>query len=251
MRTPRNLSTTAIATVAGLVGGMVASFGPGLAQAAYDAVNSDKVDGLHAVGAGASVTNRKGKLVATNGSTGRLPNNIIAKAPDSARLGGKTAAQTRAISIPIQAAAVSGSASKGSDAVSLPPTGTSGFTVGMTLPPDFTAGSPLKMDLIVEDNDAGACAFYVFGDGAAGPDSAPTAPDAGDFHNYGWQPPGHTGYEGPITLPADGQRGHRITLTNPFDLLPGQAVNFRLTRVGDNEADNCSHIAVRGLLLRY
>src|SRR5215218_9476114 len=61
--------------------------GPALAAAAYDAVNADKVDGRHAVGAGASSTSRAGKLVATN-SLGRLPDDIIGKAPDASKLGG-------------------------------------------------------------------------------------------------------------------------------------------------------------------
>ena len=50
--------------------------------------NADKVDGKDAVGAGATVENRAGKLVATNKTTGRLPNNIIAKAPDADTLDG-------------------------------------------------------------------------------------------------------------------------------------------------------------------
>lgn len=52
--------------------------------------NADKVDGRHAVGAGASIEKRVGKLVATNGS-GHLPNDIIRKAPEANnadRLGG-------------------------------------------------------------------------------------------------------------------------------------------------------------------
>jgi hypothetical protein len=61
--------------------------GPTMARAAFDAVNADKVDGKHAVGAGASTQQRKGKLVATN-SSGRLPNNIIAKAPNADLLDG-------------------------------------------------------------------------------------------------------------------------------------------------------------------
>lgn len=60
---------------------------PAVGAAIYDAVNADKVDGRHAVGAGASVGARAGKLVAT-GTTGRLPNNIIAKAPDANLLDG-------------------------------------------------------------------------------------------------------------------------------------------------------------------
>lgn len=63
--------------------------GPMVAHAAFDAINSDKVDGKHAVSAAATLTNRKGKLVATSATTGRLPNNIIAKAPDADRLDGK------------------------------------------------------------------------------------------------------------------------------------------------------------------
>jgi hypothetical protein len=47
------------------------------------------VDGFHAVGCSATQHQRSGKLVATCKSNGRLPNNIIAKAPDSSRLGGK------------------------------------------------------------------------------------------------------------------------------------------------------------------
>jgi hypothetical protein len=50
--------------------------------------NADKVDGKHAVRAGASVSERAGKLVATSGTTGRLPGNIIGKVPDSETLDG-------------------------------------------------------------------------------------------------------------------------------------------------------------------
>jgi hypothetical protein len=46
-------------------------------------------NGRHAVGAGASVADRKGELVATNADTGRLPNDIIAKALNSNLLDGK------------------------------------------------------------------------------------------------------------------------------------------------------------------
>ena len=61
--------------------------GPPVVAATYDAVNSDKVDGKHAVGAGATASSRAGKLVATN-ADGKLPNSIIAKAPDAAKLDG-------------------------------------------------------------------------------------------------------------------------------------------------------------------
>jgi hypothetical protein len=57
-----------------LVAGLV---GPAAAGAAFDANNADKVDGKHAVGAGASANQRAGKLVATDGR-GRFPSNSIA-----------------------------------------------------------------------------------------------------------------------------------------------------------------------------
>lgn len=74
--------------ITAVVTATVFAVGPTVAQAAFDAVNSDKVDGKHAVGAGASAATRAGKLVATDGS-GRLPNNIISKAPDSQSLDGR------------------------------------------------------------------------------------------------------------------------------------------------------------------
>ena len=78
----RDLRTTIIAVVAAS-----AVAGPSAAAAAYVA-NADKVDNKHAVGSGATVVARKGKLVATNRTTGLLPNDIIAKALDSNQLDG-------------------------------------------------------------------------------------------------------------------------------------------------------------------
>lgn len=51
--------------------------------------NAGKVDGKSAVGAGASIAGRKGKLVATSARSGRLPDNIIAKAPNADKIDGK------------------------------------------------------------------------------------------------------------------------------------------------------------------
>jgi hypothetical protein len=68
----------------------VTAGGPAVAEAVVDlARNADKVDGKHAVGAAASVRARRGRLVATNPQTGRLPNNIIATAPNADKLDGK------------------------------------------------------------------------------------------------------------------------------------------------------------------
>jgi hypothetical protein len=71
---------------------MVAGPAVGAAVVRY-ARNAGKVDGKHAVGAGARRSARAGKLVATDKRTGRLPNNIIAKAPNASKLGGRKASK--------------------------------------------------------------------------------------------------------------------------------------------------------------
>jgi hypothetical protein len=64
--------------VAAMIVAATVAGGPALAGAvAFDAENADKVDGKHAVGAGASIDARRGKLVATDRTTGRLPADII------------------------------------------------------------------------------------------------------------------------------------------------------------------------------
>lgn len=76
--------------IVAMVTAAVTAGGPALADGVRHALfahNADAVDGKHAVGAGAKPAARAGKLVATN-SAGRLPNNIIDTAPNSARLGG-------------------------------------------------------------------------------------------------------------------------------------------------------------------
>ncbi len=77
--------------VTGLVAGLVVAAGPQLARAAQQVVNADKVDGKHAVSAGASAKKRANKLVATD-KRGHLPDDIIVKAPDADLLDGKSSA---------------------------------------------------------------------------------------------------------------------------------------------------------------
>lgn len=85
----RHLSTVTVAASTALVTALVVAGGPALAATVVDfAKNAGAVNGKKAVAANASVAQRKGKLVATGGLSGQLPNNIIAKAPDSAKLGG-------------------------------------------------------------------------------------------------------------------------------------------------------------------
>lgn len=89
-RLKSHLPTILVAVTAAIVTAGV----PPLAAAVFDAQNADKVDGHHAVGAGASKAQRAGKLVATDNG-GYLPNNIIRKALDSKKLGGIKASAYR------------------------------------------------------------------------------------------------------------------------------------------------------------
>lgn len=85
----RHLSTVTVAAATAVVTATVITGGPALAASvvAY-ATNAGAVDGRHAVPANASLAGRRGKLVATGAKSGRLPDDIIARAPDSARLQG-------------------------------------------------------------------------------------------------------------------------------------------------------------------
>ena len=70
---------------------LIVTGAPAMARSAESFVragDADTVNGFGAVGCGATIENRSGKLVATCATTGRLPNNIIAKAPDSNLLDG-------------------------------------------------------------------------------------------------------------------------------------------------------------------
>lgn len=77
----RDLRTIVIATA-------VASVVTAAPAVAEMVTNADKVDGKHAVSSKATVDARKGKIVATHKKTGRLPNDIIAKALNADRLDG-------------------------------------------------------------------------------------------------------------------------------------------------------------------
>jgi hypothetical protein len=68
---------------------LITSAAPTIANTVADfAKNAGAVDGKSAVAALASIDERKGKLVATSQTTGLLPNNIIAKAPNADLLDG-------------------------------------------------------------------------------------------------------------------------------------------------------------------
>lgn len=80
-KTPLRYATLIVGMLVLLVGA------PALGAMAFDAMNAHKVDGKHAVGAGASVSKRAGKLVATD-SSGHLPDDIIKRAMNSDTLDG-------------------------------------------------------------------------------------------------------------------------------------------------------------------
>jgi hypothetical protein len=77
--------------VVALVALFVALTGSAAAVTVSYALNSDKVDGKHAVGAGATLNKAAGKLVATKGTApnkGKIPAKFIAKVNDADKLDG-------------------------------------------------------------------------------------------------------------------------------------------------------------------
>ena len=78
--------------VAVAVLGLIVAPGAGASVAGKAGINADTVDGFHAVGCGTHLVNR-GKVLVATCTNGRLPSNIIAIAPNSKKLSGKTLAQ--------------------------------------------------------------------------------------------------------------------------------------------------------------
>jgi hypothetical protein len=135
-----------------VVSGLVALSAPAAAGAVYDAVNADKVDGKHAVKSDATVKNRKGKLVATSATTGRLPNNIIAKAPDADRLDGLDSTKLHYVNLDVMsvytASGATGNTGYGPPfGLHLIDNGTSTVGATVAIPPDFT-GTTMKVHLL-------------------------------------------------------------------------------------------------------
>lgn len=227
---------------------LVGFSGGATAKAAYDANNAHKVDGKHAVSSGASVNNRKGKLVATDPDTGRLPNNIIGEAKDSKKLGGYTHKQMSSMPLLVQGAGVSGSATAASTGVVLSDATPGAMRFGFVVPPDHEAGSGLSADIVYSVSGPAACAWSVSTSGLEGPDS-PTGPD---LHNGGWiVPDGGTDYDGLLQVPAGDTGVFKATFVWPFSDDPGQFVQFALQRLAGDAADTCTGIVVYGAQIRY
>lgn len=240
-----NIKLIIVAAVAVLLGLTAPAIGHGVhAQFAH---NADKVDGRHAVGAGASVANRRGKLVATN-KNGVLPNNIIARAPNSARLGGFTHAQMSSMPLLVQGAGVSGTATVDGSGVTFSGSGTGEMRFGFIVPPDHTEGTPIHADIVYREHTSGACAWYVSTSGLVGPNE-----HLGDqvSHNGAWFLPGSSSYSGAIDVPSGGSNTFQGTFTWPFTDTPGKYVQFAVQRNADNVADNCGSVQVVGVQIRY
>lgn len=240
-----NAKLIVVAAVAIMLGLTAPAIGHGVhAQFAH---NADKVDGKHAVGAGTSVANRQGKLVATD-SDGRLPNNIIKTAPNSARLGGFTHAQMASMPLLVQGAGVTGNATRTSEGVTLSGTGTGEMRFGFIVPPGHKEGTGLRADIVYMEHSSGACSWHVSTSGLVGPNDA-----GGDdlSHNGAWSIPGSTGWDGTITVPSGGSNTFRTTFGWPFTDAPGKYVQFALQRNGDNQADTCGQVQVMGVQIRF
>jgi hypothetical protein len=213
---------------------VVAFSGGAVAKAKYDAKNADKVDGKHAVAAKAPVKQRKGKLVATDPKTGKLPRNIVAISP--------------VLSVVPQGVWTDGSATVGRDGVSYAPAGSGEMRFGFVVPRTHKAGTGLDVDVVFREDSAGACAWSVETSGLEGPDS-PTGPD---IHNGGWQFPGSgTGYGGDVSVPAGDGSVHTVTFHWPFLDNPGMFIQLAVNRLGDNATDTCGSVSVYGIQVRY
>lgn len=220
---------------AALVVSVAGTGGPALARAVVDA---DKVDGLSAVKASAPKAQRKGKLVATSPTTGRLPDSVLGRAADSARLGGVPAAQLRSVPLPATGGDyVGGASGSGGGAVQLPDAGTPRVTVSLVLPADYRAGAPLRVaaDLATAP---GGCSVLVTATGGTLVASAGTVVPA-TFTVNGAAAPAQTTF-GPV--PGGGSLSVLRTTfraTSPA-FQAGRTVLLQVGRGATSPLDNCT-----------
>ena len=232
-----NLKLLIVATVCLTVGWG----GPTVASAAVSyAQNSDKVDGKHAVGAGASIAARKGKLVATSPTTGRLPNGIIAVAPDAAKLGGNGAAALRSLPLTARSALVTGSTIDGGFGPFIPATPDSGFRIPFVVPPGHKPGTAIAVDLTAHSG-AAACTLnaqmeVVVHQLAPGTDlfafATATYTKIGDWY---------------VLPAANGYNKFTFGIGSSAD--PGDIVELDFRRDGGQGA--CGAVEVQGIQVRY
>jgi hypothetical protein len=168
-------------------------------------------------------------------------------ARNARRVGGYTHAQLSSLPLLVQGAGTTGNAVRSSQGVALQAAGAGTMTFGFVVPRDHEAGTPLWVDLVYADSDAGACSWYAYAEGLEGPDSD-TGPD---IHNGGWVVPGNDGYDGPVSVQAGEGSVHTARFRWPFPSDPGMFIQFSLTRAGDDTLDTCGGIQVYAAQLRY
>lgn len=224
-----------------LVVGLSAPAVSATVQHALYADKAGKVDGRDAVGAGASVTQRRGKLVATNPTTGRLPDNIIAKAPDAAKLGGFSAAQLKTVSVSLGGLVPGGAATVSSADVALVDNTSSAVSAGFYVPANHRQPDPVRADVVVYT--VGACNAHLSRFGAI------VTPGTTSFNGTEWKSSGGTGTE-VQALPA-GYSTLTYLLDESAAVTPGSVVHLGFTRDGGQAADTCTAISVMGLQFRY
>jgi hypothetical protein len=232
MFTRENVKLLAVATACLVAGSVVPA-------AAVIVANADKVDGFHAVGSGATIDARKGKLVATSSSTGRLPNNIIKKAPDAAKLGGVNAADLRYLDIPVTAGQYA-LAFEGLGDVRFPATGGS-WAIGFRVPPDHPGTEPITLELDYSV-DFTNCAWRVQTVGAV-------STVGGDTVARDWFISG-AATTASISVPAVAASVFRHTFELNGTVPAGTTVKLALTRL-DVPADTCNEVILRSVLVRY
>ncbi len=237
MRSRENIKLLAVVVVLVVAGTAV--------PAAAIIANADKVDGFHAVKSGASVTARKGKLVATNKTTGKLPNNIIATAPDSAKLGGKTAADWRTMSIPMSAGDLdtSGGASFSlGSVVTLNSSAATSWWISFVVPPEHSAATPVSIDLVYSVDGPNACVWKAETVGSVSDIGGTTSPRDWYISDVS------TSY--PISVPAGSSTVFKHTFRLQGTIAPMSSLRFGLYRV-EQLTTPCGEVNWRGVLIRY
>ena len=201
------------------------------------------MDGFHAVGSGATTTQRKGKLVATIATTGRLPDNIIATAPNAAKFGGFTPAQLRSFPLSVQGAKLVNGASVDAAGALYIPSGRQAVW-SFIVPPDYHAGDRIQLDGVFESLGSGSCSvtYNLLGE------SGPGVGSVIDTTNH-WQFASGE-HSGAVAFPAgSGLIDAKKTVSWLSSATkPGQFIMIGIEWVN---ADGCSDVAIRGLLVRY
>ncbi|HET7691110.1 MAG TPA: hypothetical protein VFK41_12045 [Nocardioidaceae bacterium] len=207
--------------------------------------NADKVDGFHAVGSGASVSARKGKLVATSKTNGRLPNNIIGTAPDAAKLGGKAAADWRTLSFPMTSGQLSGSQNTAVSLGSIVTVNESAATswwISFMVPPTHTASTPLSLDLVYSVDSPDACVWKAETLGAVSEIGGTTSARSWFITDVSTS--------SPISVPAGSPTVYKQTFHLQGTVAPLSTVKFGLFRV-EQLTNPCGEVNWRGVLVHY